>query len=425
MHKKVKILHLIKSLGRGGAEMLLPETLSKHNAERYEFHYIYFLPWKDQVVPLIQSNGGIVRCIPARNNLQIMGKAWEIAAYVRQQGIQMIHCHLPWAGIVGRVAGKLARVPVVYTEHNKWERYHKLTYWLNRVTFGMQRAVVAVSDDVEESIRKHTPGLTFANPGLDAGLPFPGQPSFFAGAAEAGKRPAADQDNQKGEVGLVTILNGVNTHHFKKDFSERISIRDKLGIPADAPVIGTVAVFRFQKRLDLWMEQALQILKRVPEAHFILVGDGPLKAELLQKRAALGLEDRLHMPGLQTQVRPYFSAMDLFMMASVFEGLPIALLEAMSCSCGVISTAAGGIKQVVVPGESGYLCEVDNYQELEDLAVRLLADPEERERVGAGARTRVQDSFSIEQMVHQLEQLYEHILADIYIQNGKSPVNIH
>ena len=69
--QKIKVLHIIKSLGRGGAEMLLPETLKLHNKEKFEFHYIYFLPWKDQMVEEIQEAGGIVSCLKAGNNLKI------------------------------------------------------------------------------------------------------------------------------------------------------------------------------------------------------------------------------------------------------------------------------------------------------------------------------------------------------------------
>ena len=112
----IKVLHIIKSLGRGGAEILLPETLRQHDKSSYEFHYIYFLPWKNQVVGEIEKEGGVVTCIPAKNNLQIISKARKIAQYVRQHDVRLIHCHLPWAGIVGRIVGALTKIPVIYTE---------------------------------------------------------------------------------------------------------------------------------------------------------------------------------------------------------------------------------------------------------------------------------------------------------------------
>lgn len=383
---RVRVLHLIKSLGRGGAEMLLPETLKVHDREQFDFHFAYFLPWKDQMVPAIESLGAKAICLKANNNLQMFQRVSTISRYVEEHQIDVIHSHLPWAGVIARLVGKKTGIPVVYTEHNKWERYNKITYWLNKLSFGWQDAAVAVSDDVQQSIRKNA-GANFRKLVLPA-------------AQEVKINRKAQQPY------LLNILNGVNIAHFVQDEQAGLQIRQEIGIPADAPVIGTVSVFRFQKRLNMWMEVAADILKRVPNTHFIIVGDGPLKEELLTKRKALGIEDRLHMPGLKTDVKPYFSAMDIYMMSSIFEGLPIALLEAMSCSCAVISTKAGGVEEVVESGISGLLCEVDDHMKLADYGVQLLQNQEQRKALAAGARQRVQTDFSINKMAKQLEELY-------------------
>ncbi|TPE40001.1 glycosyltransferase family 4 protein [Pontibacter mangrovi] len=366
--------------------MLLPETLKVHDREQFDFHFAYFLPWKDQMVSAIEALGAKAVCFQANNNLQMFQRVGEISRYVKEHQIDVIHSHLPWAGVIARLVGKKTGVPVVYTEHNKWERYNKITYWLNKLSFGWQDAAVAVSDDVQQSIRKNA-GANFRELTL----------------------PAVQETRTSRRVQqpyLLNILNGVNTAHFVRDEQTGFQIRQDLGIPANAPVIGTVSVFRFQKRLDVWMEIAADILKKVPEAHFIIVGDGPLKEELLAKRKALGIEERLHMPGLKTDVKPYFSAMDIYMMSSIFEGLPIALLEAMSCGCAVISTKAGGVGEVVEDGTSGLLCEVDDYRKLADYGEQLLQNQEQRLDLAAGARFRVQADFSINKMAKQLEELY-------------------
>jgi hypothetical protein len=101
---KNKILHIIKSLGRGGAEMLLPETLKEHHQDQFEFHYIYFLPWKNQMVEAIESAGGIVCCFSAKNNLHLLLQYTKIIKYCKKHQIQLIHAHLPWAGFVSRVS---------------------------------------------------------------------------------------------------------------------------------------------------------------------------------------------------------------------------------------------------------------------------------------------------------------------------------
>src|SRR5690606_28751889 len=113
MKERLKILHVIKSLGRGGAETLLPETLKLHNMSQFSFHYVYFLPWKDQMVQSIQEAGGEVTCFSARNNLSILLQYGRLAAYIRKHSIDLVHCHLPWAGFLGRLIHRFAGIPVI------------------------------------------------------------------------------------------------------------------------------------------------------------------------------------------------------------------------------------------------------------------------------------------------------------------------
>jgi glycosyltransferase involved in cell wall biosynthesis len=372
MSEKVKILHIIKSLGRGGAEMLLPESLKLHDQSRFEFHYIYFLPWKDQMVNALQTNGGKVTCIPASNNIKIMLQLRLVQRYIKENGIQLVHCHLPWAGIVSRFVGKLTDIPVVYTEHNKQERYHWGTRVINLLTMDLLRLVIAVSADVAESIHRYKPRL---------------------------------------KVPVRIILNGVNTEHFNRQFFNDRIVRERFNIPGEAPIIGTVAVFRVQKRLDLWMDLAAKILQRCSDAHFIIVGDGPLKKDLMKKRDSLGLQDRIHMPGLETEVRTYLAAFDVYMMSSVFEGLPVALLEAMAMSCPVVATNAGGVKELIRHEVDGLLCAVEEPGKLVADACALLQDKNLRAKYGDQARRRVIDEFSLSRMVAELEKVYSSLHA--------------
>lgn len=362
----INILQLIKSLGRGGAETLLPEALKRHNRQTFVFHYIYFLPWKNQLVEALEQAGGTVTCIPAGSSLHMLLKVNDIIRYCRQHDIRLIHCHLPWAGIIGRLVHKRTGLPVIYTEHNKQERYHVVTRWANRLTFTWQTSVVAVSADVQDSIRRTI------NPGIP----------------------------------VQTILNGVNTGYFQRSGEEGSALRTRLGIPADAVVVGTVAVFRFQKRLEAWLEVFKKASENNPRLYGIMAGDGPLRNNLMKLRKSLGLEQRLIMPGLQADVKPWYSAMDIFMMTSVFEGLPVALLEAMSMKCAVVTTDAGGIKEVVRNEEDGLVVPVEQWAELVDKITQLVSNENQRIALGEAARKRVIDRFSLTRMVTELENLY-------------------
>ncbi|SDL11163.1 Glycosyltransferase involved in cell wall bisynthesis [Salinimicrobium catena] len=378
---KIKVLHIIKSLGRGGAEMLLPETLQLHDREKYEFHYIYFLPWKDQMVSRIQEEGGKVTCFRAKDNIRLILQYKKVINYCREHGIELIHCHLPWAGFVGRLVHQKTGIPVLYTEHNMQERYHIATKTINKFTFNSQNLAIGVSDDVTNSIRK----------------------------------------NIHPRIPVETVLNGVNTTSFvRKGNSE---IRKEFSIPEDAIVIGNVAVFRFQKRLVEWLRVFEEIQKRNPKVYGIIVGAGPLEDEIKTELKRLKLEKKVFLPGLQTEVRPYFEAMDIFMMSSQFEGLPIALLEAMSMECAVVATDAGGIKEVIRNEKDGLTCPVENWQNLVDRCELLINDQHQLERYKSAARKRVVESFSLKKMVEELEEYYAVHTKTISTKNKSYPLS--
>ena len=364
--QKIKILHIIKSLGRGGAEMLLPETLKIHDKEKFEFHTIYFLPWKNQMVEALESAGGKVTCFSASNNIKLMQQYSGVIDYCKKHEIDLIHCHLPWAGFLGRLVFSKTKIPVVYSEHNMQERYHIATKTINKLTFNSQSLALGVSEDVTNSIKKNI------NP----------------------------------KIPVKTLLNGANTDSFRRDLKLGAKTKQELGIPENALVIGNVAVFRFQKRLIEWLQVFKEIEIKNSNVYGIIVGAGPLEEEIKTELKKLKLEEKVFFPGLKTDVKPYFSAMDIFMMSSSFEGLPIALLEAMSMECAVVSTDAGGIKEVIRNGEDGLTCKVDEWLDLSGLCQILIDNPEKLSKFKKAARERAVNSFSLKKMVDSLEEIY-------------------
>ncbi len=373
-----RVVHLIKGVGRGGAEMLLPAGL-RVGGQGFEYAYGYFLPWKDALVDDLRSLDAPVTCFGGRSNAAILLKARRVAKELTRWRADVLHCHLPVAGIVGRIAGRMAGVPVVYTEHNKMERYHGLTRRANLLTWRWQQHAIAVSESVAESIRGHV----------------------SSGVAT--------------KVPLTTVENGVDTEQFDPapgGGADGAAVRQQFGIPADAPVVGTVAVFRVQKRLDHWLQAAARVVRSVPEAHFLLVGDGPLRADVERWIEAEGLGGRVHLAGLQTEVRPYLAAMDAYLMSSQFEGLPIALLEAMAMARPVVATAVGGIPEVIANGQNGLLVPAGDPMALGDAVVRVLGDAAMRQSFAEAARATVCERFSIARMQRQLEDIYRQVIAE-------------
>ncbi|SFU55858.1 Glycosyltransferase involved in cell wall bisynthesis [Pontibacter akesuensis] len=350
--------------------MLLPETLKYHDKHKFEFHYIFFLPWKNQMVEAIEIHSGKVTCLEASNNIQIFQKVPALIQYIRQHRIQLIHCHLPWAGIAGRIAAKAANVPVVYTEHNNFSRYHSLTKIASRLTMQLNQLIIPVSGDAEQALRK------------------------FVSDAK-----------------LKLILNGVDTVAFTRN-NEKQDLRRELNIPEEHIVVTTAAVFREQKRLDNFIKIAKGVSAKFKNVSFVLVGDGPEKEKILELSKPLLTVGNIYFAGLQQNVKPYFNITDIYLMTSDFEGLPIALLEAMSMGCAVVATSVGGIPEVIENGVSGLLSQAGDVDSLEKDVTLLIENKDMRVDLAIKARERIVQHFSMKKMVQELEDVYRQYAKD-------------
>ena len=371
MDRPIRVFHLIKGLGRGGAEKLLSEGLAYADRQRFSYIYGYFLPWKDALVDELKAQGADVYLFRSRNSVEILLRSPRVAQVLRKCRADLVHCHLPLAGVVGRLAGRFSRIPVVYTEHNLLERYHRFTRWANLATWRMQRKVVAVSNEVAASILEGTDHFT----------------------------------------PVQVIQNGVNVQKFSPDKSAGVPGREAWRIPPDAMVVGTIAVFTPKKRLEDWLHAAFEIHQAYKGVRFLIVGDGPLRPELEALNERLGLDQVVHFAGLQEDVRPYLAAMDIYMMSSQFEGLPIALLEAMAMELPVVGTSVGGIPEVVVEGKTGLLVPPGEPSQLKAAVLKLINDPQLRKDMGHLGRKLVSEKFGMERMIRELEEVYLEVLA--------------
>lgn len=435
MIKKIKILHLIKSLGRGGAEKLIPETAKVHNQEKFDFYCLYFYHQENNIVDELEAAGIQVQLIPS-GNLGLFFQVKKVNEFVKKHQIDLIHAHLPWAGILSRSVGKQIPIPIVYTEHNTWDRYNKVSYWGNRVSFKHQDIAIAVSNEVALSMKLNSMLDPYVRGGrlkvkvIQNGV----NTDFFRRMGESksqlnsisvslSRSKSVNQFNSEAveeklinqstdlQINQSTIkeISYLPAGELPPSSRRNDSVKSFLRIPESAPVIGKVAVFRSQKRLWLWVDLALQILKKCPETHFLLVGDGEWRARILEQVEKSGKSAHFHWVGVQKQVIPYLSIMDIYLSTSEFEGLPIAMLEAMSCEVPVVATSAGGIGEIVQHGVQGFLTPIEDYADLAEYAVELLQNPDLRSQFAQAARERVVQEFSMKRMVKELEGVYEEV----------------
>ena len=182
-----------------------------------------------------------------------------------------------------------------------------------------------------------------------------------------------------------------------------------LGVPMTALVVGTVAALTDHKDHQTLLSAAAQVAARVPEAHFVIVGDGDRKAALYAQAAALGLQGRVVFAGFREDLDRLIPAFDVFCLSSKMEGLGTSLLDAMCFARPVVATAAGGIPEAVEDGVTGRLVPVQDPAALAAALVTVLTDPAQRERLGTAGRRRFESRFSADRMVEATLAVYDEL----------------
>lgn len=357
------ILVLIKGLGIGGAERLIADGAEFWDRDRFTYQVAYVLPWKDQVVPDIEALGIPVHCIGTSKGMR-PSTAPRLRRLVKHTGVDLVHAHLPTTGILARVfAGR----PVMYTEHNMSNSYRTPTRQLNRLTYGRNRAVTAVSEAVGESL-----------------VGFPGPTP-------------------------VVVENGVSARHRPEDAQ---AARAELGLTTDQPLAVHVGNIRPHKGHSNLIAAARLLADKAPDLTIASIGgekyDGDLD-RIRDEANAAGVGDMVRFLGRRTDARAFMEAADVYVNPSDFEGLPVSILEAMALARPVVATDVGGVSSVIDP-TTGVLVPAKDPEALARGIVDLLTDRDRAEQLGAAAQQKAEQSYGLEKMVRRLEDMYAEVL---------------
>jgi glycosyltransferase involved in cell wall biosynthesis len=184
-------------------------------------------------------------------------------------------------------------------------------------------------------------------------------------------------------------------------------LHEELWLPHHAPVVGNVAALVPHKGQRHLVEAAALVVRQVPDARFVIAGEGELRAALERQIKDHHLEKHVMLLGFRPDVLSLHKAFDLFVMSSVTEGLGTSLLDAMACEKPVVATNAGGIPEVVLEGTTGLLVPPRDHAAMAAAIVRLLRDPALRDRMGAAGLRVVREKFSAERMVQDTLKVYQ------------------
>lgn len=230
---------------------------------------------------------------------------------------------------------------------------------------------------------------------------------FIAVAKEHGRFLAEFERFPEKKVHVIP--NGVDTDRFQRNQTARNNIRRELGIAENAPVAGIVAALRPEKNHELFFSVAARVRKNLPNAHFLIVGDGPERPKLESAVDRLRIADCVHFMGSRPDIPEVLSAMDIFGLTSHNEANPVSILEAMSIGLPVVSTNVGSIAESVNHGVTGFLAEAGDAETLASHWSDLLGDQAKARDFGEAGRRVVVADWSLQAMVGGYERLIENI----------------
>jgi glycosyltransferase involved in cell wall biosynthesis/GNAT superfamily N-acetyltransferase len=363
----VQVLWVVKGLGPGGAERLLCAAAASHS-EGVHIECSYVLPWKDHLVGELEAAGVTTQCLSRKRS----DVRWpvQLVRLVRSGRFDVVHVHSPLPGSVARLAARSmpasSRPAVVSSEHNRWATHRLPTRLFNRITSRWNSATIAVTDEVRSSITG----------------------------------PAAKQ--------AVTLRHGIDVAQAQAELAHRAAVRSELGIGADEFVVGTVANFRPQKDYPNLLQAARLLADRGVPVRFVAVGQGPQEAEIRALHADLDLGDRVVLTGFRDDAVRLMAACDAFTLASKWEGLPVAVMEALALGLPIVSTDVGGMAEELTNEVDALLVPSGDAGALADAIERVATDAALRGGLAAASFSRACE-FGVDRTVAEIEAVYARV----------------
>lgn len=366
----VRVLWLIKGLGPGGAERLLANAAAVHHHDRYTIECGYVLPEKRHLVGELEAADVKCHCLSRRANDFL----WplRLRRLIARGNFDLVHFHAPLLAGIGRLAirtiRRRRRPAIITTEHNAWTAYSTPTRLLNRFTSRLDDRTFAVSAEAAASMRWPARGKAeVLHHGIDI---------------EAAKAVLSDRE------------------------AVRKAVREELGLQTDHFVVGTVANYREQKDYPTLLEAARLASDGVPGFRLVAVGQGPLAAEVEAARTRLGLDETVILTGYRADAIRVMASFDVFTLSSRYEGLPVALMEALALGLPVASTSVGGVAETLTDEVDALLTPAGDARALAAAWCRLGNDASLRDRLSRAALLK-STQFDIRRAVAVLETAYD------------------
>ena len=325
--------------------------------------------------------------LPMKRLLSPLADVRALAALVRlirRERFQVVHTHMSKGALLGGIAARIAGAPVVVNTAHNLGAIAMPRAWVRALFRVYDRWLLGTTTDAVITVTERVRDAVVAQRILPAA-----RVHAIANGIVAAPRASEAQRQQA-----------------------RRALRREIGAADDAPVIGCVARLVWFKGLDTLVDALPAVLRVCPDVQVAVAGDGPLRAELAARAAALGVADHLHLLGERNDVPQLLRGFDLFVLPSVSEGMPLTILEAMGAGLPVVATAVGGVPELMVAAETGLLVPPGDAVALAPALQRLLCDAPLRRRMGDNGRRRLLSDFSADAMVAATDALLRRLLHD-------------
>lgn len=360
----VRVFHVITGFDTGGAERVLLKTVRRLDPTRFESTIISLRgrgPLSNDV-----DRAGVRAIYLNMGRRPTPATLWRLATLFRRANVGIVHAYLYTASIAARLAGRLARVPVVLTSTRAPLAYlPRFAWWLDRVTASWCNRIIAVSQHTAETIVRVE------------GIP-----------------------RQK----VIVIPNGVDLTRFTP--RDRQQARANLGINGTPFVIASIGRLSAEKGQDYLIEALVAIRSRIAHPVCLFAGGGPLRDKLESQARLASLDSTCRFLGEVVDVESVFAAADVVVLPSLFEGMPNVVLEAMAMGRPVIASAVGGSTELVRHGETGLLIPPADSAALAHALVSIASSAERRQQMGVRAREVAEAEYGIDGMIRSVENLY-------------------
>lgn len=378
--RPVKVMNIVARLNVGGPAIhvsLVTQHLNAPINPRYESVLVagtvglkegdmgYYAAERGVTPIIIPSLGRELH--PVRDLVTLVA----LVRLIRQHRPDIVNTHTAKAGFVGRLAARLAGVPVVvHTFHGHvFHGYFspaktRVFIWLERLAARLANRIIVLTD---------------------------GQRDELADTYRIARREK-----------FVVMPLGLELESLLARPRKTGDVRRLWDIPPDAPLVTIVGRLVPVKNHALFLRAAKLVWDKLPQAHFLIVGDGELRADLEAQAAALGLPQVVHFAGWQREVAPYYADSDVLVISSVNEGTPLTVIEALACGTPVVATAVGGLPDLLHHGELGALAPSEDAEALAAAIISTLGTPPEGDRLRQAAR----QHYSIARLAADLDALY-------------------